>query len=222
MDQVLILPTRVWWPQANIPHTHLLSRKGILVSGVGASLWEGALPSRPWKDPPHPGPPWPGDPGGVVRGGFAEEALWKRPCVQQEPGPGEEQACRRMQGVGEGGSKKMGGSAMRGGRPPNVAVPPAAARGPARNSPERLAQHSLGVATCGCPAPDSRISRVPMRTCDVQKREPAPNRVRPELQVWPDPEKGEVTGTLPSTARVARWALGAPPSRAGAPTSITS
>lgn len=85
-----------------------------------------------------------------------------------------------MRGQGEGGSKKIGGSATRGNREtpgcglcrPQLPVGPRAAQ----NSPERLTQHSLGMATRGCPVLDRRMSRVPMRTCDVQKRrEPAPN-----------------------------------------------
>lgn len=110
----------------------------------------------------------------------SEEASQRRRCVQQEPEPGEEQACGGVQGAGEGGSKKIRDSATRGDRETpgcrlcRLQLP--VGRRAARNSPEKLIQHSLGMATCGCPALDRRMSRVPMRTCDVQKRrEPVPN-----------------------------------------------
>lgn len=79
------------------------------------------------------------------RGGFAEEALWEKASVSSRSQGRGGASLQEDAGVGEGGSKKMGGSARGVGDPGNVAAPPAAARGPARNSPERgLAQHSLG------------------------------------------------------------------------------
>ena len=61
--------------------------------------------------------------------------------------------------MGEGGSKKMGGCTMRGRRetPERRLCRLQLPEGPcaARNSPKRLTQHSLGMATCRCPALDS-------------------------------------------------------------------
>lgn len=146
---------------------------------VGPSLWEGALSSRPWKDPPtqvHPGQ--------VILEEQSEEASQRRcygkgPVSSRSQGRGRSKPAGGCRGWGEGGSKKMGGCAMRGRRetPERGLCHLQLPGGPhaTRNSPERLSQHSLGMATCGCPALDSRMSRVPTRTCDTQKRESVPN-----------------------------------------------
>ena len=49
-----MLPTGVWWPQANIPHAYLRSQQGILVSGGGAKPLGGSPVLQALEGPPPP------------------------------------------------------------------------------------------------------------------------------------------------------------------------